>query len=109
MGARITIAHEPRPDLSSRDVSRHVVRPGRRPCPSPGRARPEILLHSEKKRQTVTPLHFVRIAVKTKTHTPQLCNLSSCLYHGSSLLRFRKDSISMSTLQAFKTLMAVPQ
>jgi len=73
------------------------------------RARPEILHSPEKKRQTVTPLHFVRIAVKNKTHTPQLCNLSSCLYHGSSLLRFRKDSISMSTLQAFKTLMAVPQ
>lgn len=100
MGARITIAHD-------RTSGCRTVRPD---VTGPVAAPDAEILHSpEKKRQTVTPLHFVRIAVKNKTHTPQLCNLSSCLYHGSSLLRFRKDSISMSTLQAFKTLMAVPQ
>lgn len=57
-----------------------------------------------------TPLHFVRIAVKTKTHTlHSYAILVAASTMVSSLLRFRKDSISMSTLQAFKTLMAVPQ
>jgi hypothetical protein len=42
--------------------SRSGARPDARAARAP---RPEIL-RSEKKRQTVTPLHFVRIAVKTE-------------------------------------------